>query len=196
MIKILVVVAKFTEDITWTTELKYPYKIYDKSDGSIPNVGRESETYLRYIVEHYPDFPDYIIFLQGHPFDHVEQESKEEFITFLNSWTPTSNRIIYLNKKRHDYVESRAQNTYKKIFNCIGNPMIYFGSGAQYIVPKECILCRTKDFYVKLRHILVSYNNMYPGSRNLDPWILERLWPSIWNPDVFERNFDVKELLD
>ena len=49
---VLIVIAKFNEDITWVKQLRYNYKIYDKSK-DIPNVGREAETYLRYIIENY-----------------------------------------------------------------------------------------------------------------------------------------------
>ena len=34
------------------------------------NVGRESETYVNYIVRNYEDLPDRIIFSQGDPFEH------------------------------------------------------------------------------------------------------------------------------
>ena len=40
------VIAKYKEDISWLTDLKCKYIVYDKSK-DIPNIGREAETYLR-----------------------------------------------------------------------------------------------------------------------------------------------------
>ncbi len=73
------VVARYKEDVSWVADLGFPAVIYDKSGlneipGSIalPNVGRESHTYLQHLTHHYPDFSDYTLFLQGNPFPHLE----------------------------------------------------------------------------------------------------------------------------
>ena len=51
-----VVVAKYDEDIRWTK--KYlNVKVYDKSKGDLPNIGRESHTYLTYIIDNYHKLP-------------------------------------------------------------------------------------------------------------------------------------------
>lgn len=64
-----------------------PYvKVYDKNDvapieGSfthLPNIGRESHTYLTYIVEHYDSLPEIVFFTQGSP-DHTGGHSIEYF---------------------------------------------------------------------------------------------------------------------
>jgi hypothetical protein len=192
-----VVVAKYNEDIGWTRRIIHPIKIYDKLDGSLPNVGRESETYLRYIIENYPNFAEYTVFLQGNPFDHITHKSSEEFIRYINSYNPPKKpeKVVPMNKVMYGDIHSRAYNTHKKLLFGKENPTLEFCSGAQYIVPKHCILCRTKMFYVKLRYVLASYKNMYPGDRKIDPWILERLWPSIWDPELSERKFTVQDLL-
>ena len=36
----------------------------------LPNVGRETHSYLTYIVEHYDSLPPAIVFTQGDPFPH------------------------------------------------------------------------------------------------------------------------------
>ena len=46
-----VVVAKYKEDTSWTNCLKGKVKIYNKGPGGdTPNIGREGETFLRYII--------------------------------------------------------------------------------------------------------------------------------------------------
>ena len=67
-----IVIAKYREDISFIKNFKYPVKVYDKST-DYPNVGREAETYLRYIIENYDNLPEIVIFLQGNPFDHLPQ---------------------------------------------------------------------------------------------------------------------------
>src|SRR5579864_9548182 len=75
------VIARYKEDIDWVGQLKIPYVIYNKGQDSgclrpkynvvdRPNFGRESETFLHHIIENYEKLPDYLVMLQGHPFDH------------------------------------------------------------------------------------------------------------------------------
>jgi hypothetical protein len=89
------VVARYREDISWLAQTGFPALVYDKSEdgrdatvipagssapsqirvASLPNIGRESHTYLHHILCHYPDFPDYTVFLQGAPFFHMEEDT-------------------------------------------------------------------------------------------------------------------------
>lgn len=69
------VVAKYTEDVSWVDKIDFPAIVYDKSGQDcqhpLPNIGRESHTYLHYILSKYPFFSEYTIFLQGDPFSHL-----------------------------------------------------------------------------------------------------------------------------
>ena len=73
----IIVVARYNEDIEWTKQFKNVL-IYNKGekleDGYneilLENVGREGHTYYKYICDNYDNLEDYIIFLQGNPFDH------------------------------------------------------------------------------------------------------------------------------
>lgn len=71
------VVSKYREDLSWVRDLSYPATIYDKSGQgpgiSLPNVGRESHTYLTHILRRYDDLPDYTVFLQADPFKHMRE---------------------------------------------------------------------------------------------------------------------------
>ena len=93
---VVVVIAKYKENVSWVENLKYNYIIYDKSK-DVPNIGRESETYLKYIINHYNNLPDYVVFLQGNPFDHLLQPN----IDYLN------NEIS--NIKQKEFVERARQ---------------------------------------------------------------------------------------
>lgn len=78
----MLVVARFREDVSWTR--RWPHKIiYNKGDRStipddlqpfvvdLPNVGRESHTFLHHIVTKYDDLDDLTAFSQGEPRDHL-----------------------------------------------------------------------------------------------------------------------------
>lgn len=75
---ISIVVSRFDEDIIWTEPLKNKASvlIYNKginnvdSFKNIENIGRESHTYLRYILDHYENLPEHNIFVQGDAPEH------------------------------------------------------------------------------------------------------------------------------
>lgn len=171
----LVVVARFDEDISWLNELHWDYLIYNKGEyidkeyKSIPNIGREGETYLRYIIEFYNKFPDYISFVQGDPFPHCSN-----IINKINN-TPLDNQIINLSDwivndnpdsalMSHN-VESLGLNYTEHLFN--------FPAGAQFIIPKRYITNKSLNWWKKCYDVYVSDDN--------NPWSFERLWPLIFN---------------
>ena len=78
---VTVIVAAYKEDLEWTKNIRHKTIVYNKSDKdvpksknveviSLPNLGRESQTYLHHIVENYDNLSEITIFCQGHPFDH------------------------------------------------------------------------------------------------------------------------------
>jgi len=78
--KRLYVIARYNEDISWVEELQGDIIVYNKGENyrwnfnkiDVENYGRESETYVRAIIDHYDKLSEYddIVFLQGYCFDH------------------------------------------------------------------------------------------------------------------------------
>lgn len=73
------VVARYNENVDWLHTEKDHCIIYNKGEKLnieneilLPNVGRESETYLHYIITNYDNLPDIIIFTQAMIEDHRE----------------------------------------------------------------------------------------------------------------------------
>ena len=80
-----IVVARYNENIDWLlpkekniivynkgalpnkNSYKMPYKHFMEL---LPNVGRESHTYLHYVIENYYNLPDIVLFTQGNTSDH------------------------------------------------------------------------------------------------------------------------------
>lgn len=108
----LIIISRYKEDLSWINHLKSDIIIYNKDSNfpydfprtDIPNIGRESETYVRSIVENYEllDKYKYFTFLQGHPFDHCPNlfkdilENTDTYLGLTKSFT-THNVSLDLN---------------------------------------------------------------------------------------------------
>ena len=73
-----VVVSRFNEDVAWIMEKKDEFDVVVFNKGSslencisLPNLGRESHTYVHYIIQNYSKLPELVVFVQASPFDHV-----------------------------------------------------------------------------------------------------------------------------
>jgi hypothetical protein len=193
----IIVIAKFNEDMRWVNQLRYNYKIYDKSK-DIPNVGREAETYLRYIIENYNNLPDYVVFLQGRPFDHLK-EGNVEFINrsidLLNSSDHAVN-LTYLTLEPHN-LHTRTTQAFMALFDSPLPDRFRVSYGAQYIVPKSCILNRKKEFYEVIRNVMVNVNNTKQSRSNclVCPWTIERMWLYIFDKNIKVKDVQYSDLL-
>jgi hypothetical protein len=72
-----IIVARYNEDINWLNTEISNCIIYNKGNKLnieneilLDNVGRESETYLNYIIQNYNNLPDIVIFTQANIADH------------------------------------------------------------------------------------------------------------------------------
>lgn len=77
------VISRYAEDISWLIPLFRQCIVYNKGraldlafcdvhEHAVPNVGRESETYLRFIIDNYECLPDVTVFSQGAITDHIQ----------------------------------------------------------------------------------------------------------------------------
>lgn len=72
------IIARYNESIGWLHPILNQCLIFNKgatlglaNETKLKNVGRESETYLRYIIENYDNLPDICVFSQGGIKDHM-----------------------------------------------------------------------------------------------------------------------------
>nr|WP_321259940.1 DUF3431 domain-containing protein [uncultured Pseudodesulfovibrio sp.] len=85
-----VIIAKYNEDIGWVDALGYDYVVYDKSDNParntrhLDNIGREAHTYFTHIVSEYDQLATMNVFLQGDPFDHIDDRGRAAIKTLRN----------------------------------------------------------------------------------------------------------------
>jgi hypothetical protein len=201
----VIVVARYNEDTTWTNEHQNVV-LYDKSDRPVPggvplrNVGREADTYLRYIVDNWDNLPEYVAFLQGWPFDHMLGDHVEHGLVRPSKASPFLARRT--NEPIDKYKELYFREYYQLLFGQeYTEPTISCAYGAQWVVPRECITHRPVQFYKRLITMLEwnedfsggclyrkATDDFVPGCR-FDPfvinaWTLERLWGYIFDKDV------------
>ncbi len=193
----IVIIARYNEDVNWVNKLTIPYLIYNKGSHidiehkNIPNEGREGETYLRYILEHYENLPNYITFCQGNPFAHCDVEGRGvrahpgyhvdiDFIQAVNEYQ-IQNEVCALghwiviedlNGFPHAVGYGMVDMMHSLNIPCLVENFT-FAAGAQYIVSQSHILNKSKKWW---ENCYEKYNNN-PRS----PWIFERIWPVIFN---------------
>ena len=188
-----IVVSRYNENVKWTNWLYNTMDviIYDKGSSNtninttnnnipvlskqikLPNVGREGHTIYYHICSIYDSLlllspqelsNEYIVFLQGNPFDHspdlfqnlqLIQNRDEPFdFEYLSQTCDTSN---FFKEIQLHWKCSNIQTTYNKIFgdnDTTNNIEFYFCEGAQFVVSKKSVLKRNKQFYQNIVSIL------------------------------------------
>lgn len=205
-----IIVSRYNEDISWTFLFKNVI-IYNKgvklSSNSysnllnsdiieihLSNVGREGHTYYKYIYDNYDNLDDYTIFLQGNPFDHspniiknllqIQQDHENNQFNPIN-FTYLSEKIIHCNLSGCNHHRGIPLiPIYEYLFNEKKTNMNFiFGAGAQFMVSREQILSRPKDFYLKIIKLLD--HNISP----IEGYVIERFHQLILtNNTCYDRN--------
>lgn len=191
---VLVVVSKYSENISWLNQVKYKTLIYDKSDTPVhnsvhrPNIGREAETLLRYIITYYDQLPELTIFLQGDPRSNpirytyaeaVEEVNKSHEIKFQTILSPNYNIDL------DNYWLKSCKVLNDKLFSNIREAK--YSPDSQYTIPKENILSKPLSFYKMLHEEVLKFGNKNLDansqdlSEGIDPWTLRTLWGNIFD---------------
>jgi hypothetical protein len=169
-----------------------------------PNVGYNIDSYLTFIIDNYDSLPGLIFFCKNNIFPrHV---GKDFFEKIKNSKTFTSvhdtqiykninfpvsiicndnsyleiNNSWYTRKYKSKYFSS-YNDFYQFVFETTKPPLyLNFCPGANYIVPKENILIRSKSFYINLKSF-ISHSQL-----SCESHFIERSLITIWNSTVKE----------
>jgi hypothetical protein len=193
--KTLVVISKYNEDVSWVDKINHEVLIYDKSETPVknsisrPNIGREAETLLYYIITNYNNLPDLTIFLQGDPRSNPVKYTYEEVIDEINKYHAYELKTILTWEGCTDLKEYWLKNC--KILNDVlfdtDNDIVKYSSGVQYVIPKNLILNRPLDMYKKIHDSIIKFgNNPLVAEREnldlgIDAWTIELIWGNIFN---------------
>jgi hypothetical protein len=198
-----IVVARYNEDISYLSLFSNIMIVYNKGLPDIPlnfdtiilpNIGRESHTYLYHIIQNYDNLANKTFFIQGRINDHklfpmdeyfknenfIAKKSKHD-IDMLKS--PIVHSGKYLkdfkngNLKRSKYTPYEWINKIGiDISKCDNFEMIW---GANFSISKDIILKKPKIFYENLMKYIEYDINPEEGH------FFERSWNLIFNHPTF-----------
>lgn len=202
-----IVVAHYNEDLKrlepyaknaiiyhkWSDDFK---KIKCKKRIVLPNIWRESHTYLYHIVNNYNDLADYTLFFQWWIEDHIETwfvyKSINDYVNEVEKHWFSCSQLFFLIKKNPQINFSwkfeemirlwslkKSQLSFSEFYKALFNkkqPMLlpYFYA-ANFWVSKDLIKERDKEFYKRALELIPNYSNP------IEWHYYERLWFTIFN---------------
>lgn len=168
------------------------------------NLGYNIDSYFDYIINNYENLPEVVLFCKNNIFPrHIDKDYFIE-ISKLNVFTPIhnttnlkkinfpisfiSNDNSYLELNNSWYTKkykTKYFNNYNEFYHFIFDskftPLyLNFSPGANYIVPKEYILRRSKTFYQNLQFLITH------SQYSCESHFVERSLITIWNSTIRE----------
>ena len=219
MPKSIVFVARYNEDISWVESLDQDVVVYNKGDdfpydfpcNQTENIGRESETFVRGIIEYYDMLKEYeyVCFLQGNPFEHCK-----DVIEWLEDYPENYLPLCDTTTKHHldfiSFIGKYPLITVGKIFNL--STSFRLDDKSEYDCMDEInnaiSLCAFLDIPLTETYDVLwangaqySVNTKFILNKSLDWWCMfidlihyswatgdtklgytiEQIWPMIWN---------------
>ena len=99
-----IIVSRYNENIDWLSPEMYNCIIYNKgvslgisNEIMLLNVGRESDTYLEYIISNYNNLPDVVVFTQARISDHRGCDNVNYLIHIKNDALQNTKSNVVLN---------------------------------------------------------------------------------------------------
>lgn len=201
------VIARYNENVGWVKKLdpaRCKHVIYNKGADDLShlefnvvhlrNIGREAQTYLYHIITHYDALEGDIVFLQGHPFDHLTRTlvgfephgfntgtgDETSVINFFNTFHPPCGFFplgcwFACDTSGRPHLSYDLQGVFKEFFEAFNKKIIWYVPGAQFIVSADVIKRRPKEFYMRL------YQRGSASGWNEFAYVMERMWYYIFN---------------
>ena len=164
----------------------------------VPNVGRESETYLRFIVDRYDDLPEYSLMVQDDCHVHIPTNQRaticQQVWSVLEDRTPGRVlQVVFRGRKLHPLKRIDANDAlYPKLAAACNRFRIRLPDAydthvcAFLLVSRDAILQHDKAWYQGLLqwHADCASVEKRRGASEaeLAPWLLEHLWTLIFFP--------------
>lgn len=189
-----IVVARFNENVEWLRTDIDNCIIYNKghkiglsNEVIVNNIGRESDTYLRYIIDNYDNLPEIVIFTQGNIADHRGVNNINILYNLLLEAKIYGKSKCFVDNCPENW-NSRDENNYYLHNNYKNNERVSFGKwfkknikpnyprplllywNAIFAVSKKLILNRSLEYYKNL--ILEVNHHINP----VEGHFFERSW--------------------
>jgi hypothetical protein len=201
-----IVISRYNENIRYLLNYSHISIVYNKGNNDIPlnfnyinlpNIGRESHTYLYHIIKNYDNLADKTLFIQGNIKDHKLYplnnylDNKNLFvgnksihpIIFLKK--NINHKGKYLNELYNKDLKKSKYTPYEWI-NLIGIDITHINKfemvwGANFSISKDLIHKKPKIFYENIIKYLEYDKNPEEGH------YFERAWFLIFNNSIFNK---------
>ena len=176
-----IVVARYNESIDWLDSQADHVILFNKGEPlgrlneiPLPNVGREADTYLQYVLRYYDSLPDVVIFTQAKISDHLGSDDVSHLLQFreealaegksiagLYEWAPDDTTdmgptwnyrfgMFYLVKNYKDNKPIMFDDWFKAVIAPEYPQPLCFYPNALFAVKKELILKHDRVYYERL----------------------------------------------
>lgn len=159
--KSTLVVAKYQEDIAWTEQANVDEVFIVEKGVHYPNTGRESSSYLWYIIEHYDDLDGVYFFVQGSPFVHVDiyQELKNKYGDFR--WFDNLTFECTMDGAPYGVLDISA--FLKACRLDYDHPILKYRCSAQFMISSKRLQSKPKKYYEKILNVVESTPDGHQG---------------------------------
>lgn len=181
----VVVVARYEENVDWTTRLPLGWEARIVQKGrDLPNVGREASSYLWYMATQDIDPEATYAFVQGDPFPHAFELSQ---LRRVDGYAPLGGHVLNADHDGHPHHGGLqlAEHLRRWIGTERPPPRFIFHAGGQFLLPGRVILARPRHWYAELQAAVAEGRGA---------WIMERLWPHTWPPELVEAETSKRKL--
>lgn len=207
-----IVVAKYNENINWLNRYMHLVTIYDKSDNPIenshilPNIGRETHTYLYHIINNWNNLADNTLFTQGsfsedhRPFPIETYLIKKKNILFFTNFFCKGIKfrdnqffLEYNSKWLNEYNNGEMKKTtlsFEQFWLLFNNEIkenfddYEWSHGGIFSINKKLIKSKPLEYYINLYKLVSHHKNPEEGH------YFERCWSSIFSYN-FEYNLKI-----
>jgi hypothetical protein len=188
-----IVIARYNEDISWSDNFHDIRTIYNKGEQiagvksiQLPNVGRESHTYLYHIITNWNNLAEQTFFCQGDINKHrIAQADIETFFEspglfksqglYRDSNWGYINHLGKWNDEKTSGKMKKAELSFGAWFDqTIKTPrgdFFFFQPGANFCVHKKVITSRSCEFYKTLMKRIENHINPEEGHYFERAWI-------------------------
>lgn len=196
-----IIVARYNENIEWLKNEMENVVVFNKGEPLcidneiiVENKGRESETYIRYIIDHYDNLPDILVFTQARISDHfpgadinylielkdqalLHSKSQNFFVHtdvgtnryFDKEWNISEYGYYLTDNYLHNKHISFYDWFVEHINSTYPNPICVYGA-AVFSVKKENVLRNPIEYYKKLINLVNHHSNP------IEAHFFERSW--------------------
>lgn len=195
-----VVIAHYNEDLSWVTNLRYPFTILSRNGlpkNTAPNKANEASVFLEYILKYYNELDEYTVFIHAHRTSWHHEAPIDETINNLVCLFPYCNLNDFTPSliRKCSSTLRQMQEEYPRIEPILG-PIDYnqfsFRLGAQFYVHRNAIRSRSWETYKALYDVIMNGE----GKSFEDGLLFERVWHFIFTNEVTDNNAHSLHLFD